>query len=1141
MLVIIVAYNHYVEYTKMPNISDQPQRAAALNPNESFIVQAPAGSGKTELLTQRYLTLLSRVDQYPEEIIAITFTKKAAAEMRQRILENLEKAKQPPPTEDHAKLTWQLANAVLQRDKQASWNLVENPNRLRILTIDALCASITRQMPILSQFGSHPEVSSDPEELYIKASERLLLQIEADLPWQQDIATLLLHLDNNLTKITKLLVDMLKARDQWLPHLTSNVEQLKLNLEQALGNIATEIIEDLTGCFDYGAGDDLVKLINFAVSQLAVLNPDAELIQLSELQYLPELNIENINSWQLIANFLLTKSYGWRKRFTKNEGFPAPSNAKNKIDKETFSQMKADIQDLIERLQQVPELQAKLTALLNCPPTHYTDYQWQIIQALMNLLPILVAELTLLFQEQGVVDFIEIANRAILALGEIDNPSDLALRLDYKIQHILLDEFQDTSVTQYRLLEKLISGWQAGDGRTLFLVGDPMQSIYRFRQAEVGLFMRTWQHGIADTELTPLRLTANFRSTPEIIDWINAKFVNIFPQHENISLGAVQYNHSIAARSVKPGSEVCYHALYKDQNSQANSILEIIRQTWSADPNATIAVLVKARSHLLEILPYLTAADLSYQAIEIEALAARPIVQDLLALTRAYCHPADRLAWLAVLRAPYCGLQLNDLYILSQETTCIWSQLENYTNLDLSADAKQRLELLVPLFKHYLDHRQRGELREVLEKLFFALGAQNLECYAQQLLDAKAYFDLLSQLEAVNNNLDLDYLETKVAQLYAKPNSSANPQLQIMTIHKSKGLEFDTVILPGLERRGANDQPPLLAWAERTKEYGDSDLLLAPIKAVGDDTYMVYKYIRDLNQQKLSYENQRLFYVAATRAKANLHLIASVTPAEELKPNPGSMLVDLWDDFSKQYADCVPQELDTEIETLEYAIPKLQRLAIHDFLDLHKGHEDEYGYIQNPGTSKILQLNPGYQAEIGTVIHRYLQEIAEKGIDTYANMDWQQHREAIATSLQLNGVAKSQLDNAVNLVIQALENSLTCPKGQWILSPHTIQACELAITTYNNEQIENYILDRTFIDEQQRRWIIDYKSSQPGEESLEEFLLEQKSKYYHQLQNYAAAMQLQDTHTIHLGLYFPLAQAWLEWEYSDTKDEIYAS
>src|SRR5437762_12048976 len=110
----------------MPEAPDREQRRRALDPERSFIVQAPAGSGKTELLVQRYLRLLTTIDR-PEEILAITFTRKAAAEMKRRVLEGLP--------------------AVL--DARA---IADIAPRLRVQTIDALCASLTRQMPILARF-----------------------------------------------------------------------------------------------------------------------------------------------------------------------------------------------------------------------------------------------------------------------------------------------------------------------------------------------------------------------------------------------------------------------------------------------------------------------------------------------------------------------------------------------------------------------------------------------------------------------------------------------------------------------------------------------------------------------------------------------------------------------------------------------------------------------------------------------------------------------------------------------------------------------------------------------------------------------------------------------------------------------------
>src|SRR5579862_7295331 len=144
------------------NIHDQHDRTLALDPNKSFIVQAPAGSGKTELLVQRFLTLLNRVKK-PEEILAITFTKKSANEMRLRVIKALKHADaNPEPEAKHAKKTWILAKQVLMRDKELNWNLINNPNQLSIQTIDSLCSYLTKQLPLLSHFGSQPDITENP-------------------------------------------------------------------------------------------------------------------------------------------------------------------------------------------------------------------------------------------------------------------------------------------------------------------------------------------------------------------------------------------------------------------------------------------------------------------------------------------------------------------------------------------------------------------------------------------------------------------------------------------------------------------------------------------------------------------------------------------------------------------------------------------------------------------------------------------------------------------------------------------------------------------------------------------------------------------------------------------------------------------
>ena len=222
---------------------DLHQRKLALDPAQSFIVQAPAGSGKTELIIQRFLTLLKFVKK-PEEVLSITFTKKAANEMRARLIKALKNANDTEPESDHAKLTWQLANQVLQRDKELNWNLLSNPNQLRIQTIDSLCTFLTRQLPILSHLGSQPELADQPEYYYEEAVKEVLRHIEENYAWSDAIAKLLSHLDNDMNKMHQLLINLLAKRDQWLPYIIfdHDDESIRHQLENDLQAVISECL-----------------------------------------------------------------------------------------------------------------------------------------------------------------------------------------------------------------------------------------------------------------------------------------------------------------------------------------------------------------------------------------------------------------------------------------------------------------------------------------------------------------------------------------------------------------------------------------------------------------------------------------------------------------------------------------------------------------------------------------------------------------------------------------------------------------------------------------------------------------------------------------------------------------------------------
>ena len=302
-------------------------------------------------------------------------------------------------------------------------------------------------------------------------------------------------------------MNMLEKRDQWLRHTGVNpdFEAVRAALEESLQTLILAGLHRLHGSFD----EDIA-------SEIALLR---------ELDRFPEARLEDLDHWKTVADLLLTGAGGWRKAVNKTHGFP-PGHPR-----------KPRMEQLLSRLQQNPSLLEALQHFRQLPSPRFSESQWQAMRAAVSVLTLAVGELQLVFRERGRVDFAELAIRASEALGKLDSPSDLALSLGHRIQHVLLDEFQDTSYTQFELLQKLTAGWEPGDGHTLFLVGDPMQSIYRFRQADVSLFLKARLEGIGSIRLEPLTLTVNFRSLPEIVDWVNATFVAILPAEDDLESG----------------------------------------------------------------------------------------------------------------------------------------------------------------------------------------------------------------------------------------------------------------------------------------------------------------------------------------------------------------------------------------------------------------------------------------------------------------------------------------------------------------------------------------------------------------------------------------------------------------------------
>ena len=1176
------------------DVPDISERRRALDPRRSFIVQAPAGSGKTGLLIQRYLTLLSCVDE-PEEIIAITFTRKAAAEMRERIMAALAQAALPPgsqaiPETEHGKLTHQLASAAVGRDGESGWHILENPARLRIQTFDSLCASLTRQMPLLSNLGSSPQSTEDASDLYLQSARATIGMIESPHMVARDIERLLEHLDNDVARVEKLLVSMLARRDHWLRHIHGKGRE---ELEAALRNTRRAVLKRvrrLCALFPVGTQAELVEVAQYANDNLANSDPSvvAGDCQFDKLNAHFDDGEQDAARWYAIVELLLRKDGKWRKQYTVREGFPSGASKAEKGVAKSWKDRALALASEFSAQDGDGTLRQALQDLREMPPPAYTETQWKVLASITQLLPHAVGQLKLVFQSNRKVDFIEVAQGAVRALGEPDMPTDLALTLDYRLRHLLIDEFQDTSISQFELVSKLTTGWELDGGRSLLAVGDPMQSIYRFREAEVGLFLRARAMGIGNVTLCPISLSSNFRSRGGIVNWVNDTFAQVMPQRENISLGAVSYTESISTRGFL-GTAVNVHPFFNDDHAgEAGKVVEIVIQTRRKEPLAAIAILVRNRSHLNEILPRLKNAGLRYRALEIDGLASRPIVQDLVTLTRALAHLADRSAWLALLRAPWCGLTLADMHgltkeeveavpgdapdaelaepivmSLGQDSRTVWELLNDDSQWgEISADGASRLRRVRRVLETCIGNRCRQSLRATVEATWLALGGPACSESAADLEDAQVFLDYLEMHEDSGSTFQVAALEEGLSGLYALPDPQADGSLQIMTIHKAKGLEFDCVIVPGLGRAPRHSDKKLFMWMEFPSEFeaegsGGSELLLAPIQETGANDDRIYAWLEKQEGEKERLENQRLLYVAATRARECLHLLGSadVTYSNqggfELKPpDKKTLLSGIWPVIERDYQEAAARSevLNTrqaddlpEVDWAdgrapgkrgEYPIDQSLRRLVSDWT-LPPAPPPVQWRISHqiaPAKGEIEYSWAGETARrVGNIVHHWLQRIAEDGVKDWSAIRVQGLQDTFRFQLTACGVNDTDMEAAVKRVVRALVQTITDPRGQWLLGPQQNARNELRMTAIIGGNCLDLVIDRTFVDEKGQRWVVDYKTSSHEGADIEGFLDREQARYRIQLDRYAALLRMAGDRSVRRGLYFPLLKGWREW------------
>jgi len=794
---------------------------------------------------------------------------------------------------------------------------------------------------LLSGLGGRLDPVDDPDPLYRLAATRTLELLTAPAsPQRRSIEELLLWRDNNWKDVEDLIVQMLRDRNRWYRDFVFDREidwdALRRRLEAPFCRAARLRVIRLAELLDRQSNvrDRALALARFACCDPGKHSPST----LAERAELPSLLIQEaeteeallladaLDAHRELAKFLLTNEGSWRSERGLNVHHGFPPTPEGKAAKKRFS-------DLVQDLNMIEGLESALAAFQKPIPVRYTDDEWDTVRHCFLVLRTAAAQLQVVFAETGSVDFVEVAQIALQILAPKDgNPSDFALRQADNIRHLLVDEFQDTSRRQHELLSRLIAAWPSRDGRSCFCVGDPMQSIYGFREAEVELFERIKTHGLEidpesyapHLDLDPLHLDfvalrANFRTVSGLVRDLNNRFEQIF-DHAAEGDGSVEFFAAEPVRKSPTSIGTKLHLDFTPSNRTTGTpphfgdaetirkqhlarIVALIQSKLQAMPGTSgkyrIAVLAQKKKSLIEIAAVLRKAGIVFRAIELEPLRQRPEVLDVLSLAHALFNPADRTAWLAVLRTPWCGLSLEALHRITSDddpsicATSIPELLESRLSQLAAAG-------LIDARSHAAASRASRVMREAvnssasgaavslgtwLHSVWKALGGADT-VDAEQHENLRLLWTTLDQLPEGELDLVGPPLDSALDKLCAAPDPAAGSDygVQLMTIHKSKGLEFEVVIVPDLGAKGRTSEKSMIAWLERAStepvphETGEAipltEFLIAPIQAKGEDASHAKQWVEGVKRARDKQELQRLLYVAATRAREELHLFA---------------------------------------------------------------------------------------------------------------------------------------------------------------------------------------------------------------------------------------------------------------------------
>jgi ATP-dependent helicase/nuclease subunit A len=491
-----------------------------------------------------------------------------------------------------------------------------------------------------------------------------------------------------------------------------------------------------------------------------------------------------------------------------------------------------------------------------------------------------------------------------------------------------------------------------------------------------------------------------------------------------------------------------------------------------------------------------------------------------------------------VLRAPWAGLSLADLLLIARARPLVWDAMRDAAVLRaLSDEGRGRCERLRLVLESAFEVRNDSPTARWVERTWMALSGPSCAASAQELELAAAAFARLRSLEE-RGMPDAADLPHSFADLFADHGGAS--AVEIMTIHKAKGLEFDMVVLPALDRPVPRDRDQLLL-SHQFARTGRDGMVMAARPPVGTERDLLFDFLRRQRRDAAILEAQRLLYVACTRAKWQLLLSARIANGEEAgeldessarkvwAPNSGSLLGVLWpvagNDFVLQAADpAQPKEPQTD------GAPRGGPLLRLPADMLHASHpapiDAESAMPPARQDTPVFDWAGETARRVGSLVHAELQNLDLTAMDQAAIRARQGHYQRW---LALHGVPPERLQQATARVVDALLGVHGDSRGRWILkSGYRDDLREHALSGHDQGEVARVVFDRSFIDDGVR-WVIDYKTSQHLGGGLEQFLDSEVERYRPQLERYARLARRMGPEPVRLALYFPLMRAWREW------------